>query len=234
MEQPSLVNLRHQIDALPWWHAIDFGNGIVSPGRLKRSSIERTSNIVFGRVAVEGRSVLDVGCWDGAFSIEAARRGALRVLATDHYAWHNDGDRRAFELARANLAPSIEVMDIDLPDLSLDRIGAFDIVLFLGVFYHLRHPLEVLERVSRLATECLVIQSRLLRTLTHRPLMRFCPGSELDGDPSNWWAPNRACLEAMLYDLGFCDIKFKHPDRCMRYGIFHAFRKRTAPYKSAK
>jgi tRNA (mo5U34)-methyltransferase len=61
---------------------------------------------------ITGRSVLDIGCWDGAYSIEAVRRGASRVLATDHFVWHEGwGDRRCFELARAHLAPSIEVMD---------------------------------------------------------------------------------------------------------------------------
>jgi predicted nicotinamide N-methyase len=81
---------------------------------LKRVSTELVAAAaypVYDR-PITGRSVLDIGCWDGAYSIEAVRRGASRVLATDHFVWHEGwGDRRCFELARAHLAPSIEVMD---------------------------------------------------------------------------------------------------------------------------
>jgi tRNA (mo5U34)-methyltransferase len=216
--------LRREVEALRWFHQIDFGDGLLSPGDIRLSKIERTNKIVFGRVDVAGKSLLDIGCWDGAYSIEAVRRGASRVLATDHYVWHHISDRKAFELARGHLAPSIEARDIDVPDISVESVGTFDIVLFLGVFYHLRHPFEALERVAKIAKECLIVESRLLRTLTRKPIMRFYPGSELDGDPTNWWAPNRACIEAMLHDLGFRKILFKHPDRRWRRGIFHAFR----------
>jgi tRNA (mo5U34)-methyltransferase len=178
-------------------------------------------------MALAGKSVLDIGCWDGAYSVEAAHRGATRVLATDHFSWHEQcwGDREAFELTRKFLAPSVEVRDIDLPELSVDSVGTFDVVLFLGVFYHLRHPLEVLERIARIATECLILETHLLWfPLTRHPIMRFYPGRELNNDPTNWWLPNRACVEAMLRDVGFKTITMEHPDRRMRRGIFHAWR----------
>jgi len=216
-------DLRRQVEALKWFHQIDFGNGLISPGTIERSKIEQCSNIVFSRVNVSGKSVLDIGCWDGAYSIEAMQRGASRVLATDHWVWHNGYDRTCFDLARAHLAPSIEAMDVDVADLSAERLGRFDVVLFMGVFYHLRHPFQTLERVAKLARECLVVESRLVQTLTRRPMMRFYPRSELDGDPTNWWAPNRACVEATLRDLGFRRIMFTRW-RFWRRGIFHAFR----------
>jgi tRNA (mo5U34)-methyltransferase len=217
--------LQDEIDALRWFHQIDFGNGVLSPGWIKKSKVERVTRTLF-TMPLAGKSVLDIGCWDGAYSLAAARLGASRVLATDHFAWSDRcwGDRRAFELMRTHLAPSIEVMDIDLPDLSVDRIGTFDIVLFLGVFYHLRHPLETLERVAALAGECLVLETHLMRTLTSKPVMRFLPRKELNGDDTNWWLPNRACVEAMLRDVGFTRITMKHPDYRRRRGIFHAWR----------
>lgn len=221
---PDLVELRRQVDALPWFHQIDFGNGILSPGRIRIPKIKRNANVIFSRVSVQDRSVLDIGCWDGAYSLEALRRGASRVLSTDYYAWHDDGDRRAFELVRKHLAPSLEAMEIDVPDLSVERVGTFDVVFFLGVLYHLRHPFLALERVAKIAKECLVVESRMLYPFTRRKLMRFYPNGELDGDLTSWWVPNRACLEAMLRDLGFRKILFRHPDRRWRRGIFHAFR----------
>jgi tRNA (mo5U34)-methyltransferase len=217
--------LRRDIDALRWFHQIDFGDGVLSPGWIKASKVARVSKILFD-MNVTGKSVLDIGCWDGAYSLEATRRGAARVLATDHFSWNKAwGDRRAFELVRRNLAPSIEVMDIDIPDLSVATVGTFDIVLFCGVFYHLRHPFATLERIAALATECLVLETHLMRLpFTSKPHMRFYPGSELNGDPTNWWSPNRACVEAMLRDVGFKTITMKHPDYRRRRGIFHAWR----------
>ncbi len=223
MADEDLLDLRRQVEALRWFHSIDFGNGLISPGGISRSKIEQCSTIVFGRVDVTGKSVLDIACWDGAYSIEAVKRGASRVLATDHWVWHNGYKRKSIELARTYLAPSIEVMDIDVPDISLKRLGSFDVVLFLGLFYHLRHPFHALERAAEMARKCLVVESRLLQTFTRKPMMQFCPGSELDGDKNSWCAPNRACVEAMLRDLGFGRIMFTYW-RWWRRGIFHAFR----------
>ena len=148
----STSALQAEVDALRWFHQIDFGDGVLSPGWIKKAKVERVAKMLF-TMPVAGKTVLDIGCWDGAYSVEATRLGARRVLATDHFAWSDQcwGDRRAFELTRSRLAPSIEVMDIDIPDLSVERVGMFDIVLFLGVFYHLRYPLETLERVAALA-----------------------------------------------------------------------------------
>jgi tRNA (mo5U34)-methyltransferase len=217
--------LRQQVNALRWFHQIDFGNGLLSPGWIARAKIERQARLIFNR-PLAGKSVLDIGCWDGAYSIEASHRGAARVLATDHFAWSDAcwGDRRCFDLARAHLAPTIEVLDIDLPHLTVDRVGQFDIVLFCGVLYHLRHPLAALEQVAQLAREVLVLETRLVAPLSRRPLLRFYPGAELDNDASNWWAPNRAGAEAMLRDVGFSRITFTRPDRRFRRGLFHAER----------
>ena len=72
--------------------------------------------------------------------------------------------------------------------------------------------------------DCLVLETHLIRFPWWKPYMRFYPGTELGKDPTNWWGPNRACIEAMLRDLGFSEIKFRHPDYRMRRGIFHARR----------
>jgi len=216
--------LQQEIDALPWFHQIDFGNGLLTPGAIRASAIERIERCIFGALDVAGKSVLDIGCWDGAYSLAAIRRGAVRVLATDHYAWHGGpGDRRSFELVRKHLAPTIEAMDAPVEELTEDRIGTFDVVLFMGVFYHLRHPFAVLEQVAKLAREVLVVESRITSTLVPWPVMRFHPGT-FEGDPTNWWTPNRSCMEALLRDVGFSRIRFSRPDRRFRRGMFHAWR----------
>ena len=219
-------SLQQEIDALPWFHQIDFGNGVLSPGWIKKSKVARVSRALFDPMPVAGKSLLDIGCWDGAYSLEATRRGAARVLATDHFVWHEGpGDRRSFELTRKHLAPTIEVRDIAVPELSVETVGQFDMVLFCGVFYHLRHPFEALERIAKIATECLVLETHLIRLpFTTKPHMRFYPANELSDDYTNWWSPNRSCVEAMLRDVGFKKITMMHPDYRRRRGIFHAWR----------
>lgn len=219
------VSLRARIDALPWHHQLDFGNGLLTPGNTKIEVLRAQAAIYFDR-PLEGQSVLDIGCWDGFNSFEAYRRGAARVLATDHFAWSEKcwGKREAFDLAREYLAPSVEVMDIDLPELTAERVGVFDIVLFLGVLYHLRHPLAALEAVSKLVRSTLIIETHLDALDIGRPAMIFYPGAELANDPTNWWGPNIKCVTAMLGDVGFSNVTHtRHPFYATR-GIFHARR----------
>lgn len=219
------ASLREQVDALPWHHQIDFGNGILSPGNTSLDVLQQQAAVYF-KDDVTGLTVLDIGCWDGFNSFEAKRRGAARVLATDHFAWSDQcwGSRESFELARVHLALDVEVRDIDIPDLSLDTVGAFDVGLFLGVFYHLRNPFAALERVGRLCERTIVVESHLDALDLHRPAMIFYPSNELADDPTNWWGPNPACIVAMLTDLGFERVEYREHPAYPSRGIFHGYR----------
>ncbi len=224
MKPHERTALQAEIKRLPWFHQIDFGHGILTPGAIRTTKIRRMSRMLFDGVNLEGRTVLDVGCWDGAYSIEATRRGA-HVTATDHYVWHEVPARRqAFDLAIAHLAPSVRAIDIPVEDVTVERLGRFDIVLFLGVLYHLRGPFEALERVARLAADTLIVETRMTMRLVGKPVMQFHPSGTLENDPTNWWTPNRRCVEAMLRDIGFQRIRFTQPDWRGRRGMFHAGR----------
>ena len=103
-------------------------------------------------------------------------------------------------------------MEIDCPDLSVEKVGTFDIVLFCGVFYHLRNPFLILENVAKLANETFILETVLDASEIGRPAMIFYPKDELNGDGSNWWGPNRSCVEAMMHDVGFQHVDFiEHP-----------------------
>lgn len=219
--------LAAQIGRLPWWHQMDFGGGVLSPGAKKIGLLHAEAAVYF-KTGIAGKSFLDIGCWDGFNSFEAHRRGASRVLATDHFVWSEKacGDRRSFEIARAHFAPSVEVLDIDLPDMAESTIGRFDVVLFAGVLYHLRHPFAMLEKLAPLASETFIVETHLETAIGTRPAMTFYPGAELNNDATNWWGPNRACVEAMLRDIGFDDILYQdHPTCGPARGIFHARRR---------
>ncbi len=205
--------LRRAVAGITWYHSIPLPYGIVTPGIDDSPRRAPTLGIPDD---FTGKSVLDVGAWDGFFSFESERRGAARVLATDHFCWSGEGwgTRAGFDLAREALGSRVEDKDIDVMDLSPEAVGVFDVVLFLGVLYHLRHPLLALERIASVTGEMLVLDTHVDLTWMNRPVMAFYPGTELNRDPTNWWGPNPRAVEAMLRDVGFRKVRqFSPPTR---------------------
>jgi tRNA (mo5U34)-methyltransferase len=213
--------LRPQVAALRWYHTIDLGGGIVTAGvddtplRLARLGLP---------ASFAGKTVLDVGAWDGFFSFEAERRGAARVVATDSYSWRGEGwgTKAGFELARRALGSRVEDLDIDVMDLTPERAGVFDVVLLLGVLYHLRHPLLALERLAAVTRELLVLETVVDMVGVSRPAMAFYPGRELNRDPTNWWGPNPAAVHGMLETVGFRRVRTVTPIRSAPYRALRA------------
>jgi tRNA (mo5U34)-methyltransferase len=176
-------------------------------------------------LALERRSVLDIGSWNGYFAFEAKRLGAAAVTASDSYTWrHPDLHGRAtFDLARTCLGLDIEAVEIDPTDLP-GSLAPHDIVLFLGVFYHLFDPIDVLGRVASLARDVLVVETHEALQQIDRPAMIFYPGRSLNNDPTNWWAPNPECLFELLSAQGFQRIFYQHHPAASTRGIYHACR----------
>jgi tRNA (mo5U34)-methyltransferase len=122
-----------------WFHSIDLGDGLITQGEAKSLVVISEEAKTIFKHGVSGKSVLDIGAWDGAFSFEAERRGARDVLATDHFCWSGPGwgSKEGFDFARQRLGSAVRSLDIDVPDLSIEAVGGqFDTVLFLGVLYH--------------------------------------------------------------------------------------------------
>jgi len=159
-----------------------------------------------------GKSVLDIGAWDGFFSFEAERRGARRVLATDSFCWDGGGwgTKEGFNLARWALGSRVEDKWMQVLDLSPETVGIFDIVLFLGILYHMKHPLLALERVASVTRQQLIMQTQVDLLGIDRPAIAFYPGGELNGDPTNWAGPNPAAVVAMLKTVGFTRVDIIH------------------------
>ena len=173
---------------------------------------------------LHGQSVLDIGCNGGFYAIEMKRRGADRVVGIDTDPTY---------LAQARFAAEVSHVDIELQQLSVydvARLGeTFDLVLFMGVFYHLRHPLLALDLIhEHVARDLFVFQSMQRGSSDVEPIADDYAFEEVQpfhrpdfprlyfvekryaGDPTNWWVPNRACVEALLRDAGF-DI-ISHPE----------------------
>jgi tRNA (mo5U34)-methyltransferase len=196
---------QEQVNGLFWWHTIDLGHGVKTPGGT--DTYRKVKDIALPK-DLRGKSVLDIGAWDGFFSFESERRGAHRVVALDHVVWNDPTvGKRGFELARSALGSKVEDVDCDVYDLSPERVGTFDLVLFLGVLYHVQDPLFVLQRVASVTRDHLILETHVDFVESTRPIMAYYPGVECANDLSNWCGPNAACLEAMLKTVGFRKTK---------------------------
>ena len=218
---PRRDDLEERIEALaPWFHNINLDGVWTAPGHF----LGDYPGAKFRRFAsqlpkdLSGKSVLDIGCNAGFYSIEMKRRGAGRVLGID------SDDRY---LAQARLASeTLGFGDIEFAKLDVYEVGAigekFDLVIFMGVLYHLRHPLLALDLIrEHVAGDMLLFQSMQRGSKhvlqldddyefaetniffeTSFPKLHFIE-KQYSHDWTNWWVPNRACTEAMLRSSGF-------------------------------
>ncbi len=209
-----------------WFHRIDLGSGVVTAGL--DDSARKLATLGMPE-DLSGKSVLDVGAWDGFFSFEAERRGARRVLATDSYCWRGGqrgaGTKAGFDFARGALKSEVEELEIDVIELSPERIGTFDLVFFLGVLYHMRHPLLSLERAASVTAPggMVILETHLALMDVKSPALAFYPGRELNNDPTNWYGPNPAAVEGMLRSAGFREAVL-HGMAGRDRGVFHAWK----------
>ena len=227
----------------PWFHNIDLGGVWTAPDHFL-GDYPGVKFRGFAHVLPEdlsGKSVLDIGCNGGFYSIEMKKRGAERVLGIDY-----DEDY----LEQARFAAAVTGQEIEFRRLSVYDVGslgeAFDLVIFMGVLYHLRHPLLALDLIyENVAKDLLLFQSLQRGTDDVEPVaddydfwqsdqfekpgypkMHFIEGNYA-GDPTNWWAPNRACSAAMLRSAGFSILANPDPE------VFLCRRAERGPFAEA-
>jgi tRNA (mo5U34)-methyltransferase len=227
-DQLSADELRREVARIRWFHSIDLGQGVVTPGIDRNPRRARTVHVPQD---LSGKTVLDVGAWDGFFSFEAEKRGAERVVAIDQRVWRSTPDgpwsgQAGFNLARRALNSRVEDIDVGIEELAPERVGTFDVVLFLGVFYHLPDPLPILERVASVTGERLILETHADLLWLRRPAMAYYPGDELASCDTNWWGPNLALLEALLRGHGFRTIEVVHENK-LPYRVARSVRRRV-------
>lgn len=205
----DLDALRVEVGDIEWWHTIDLGHGIVTPGRDETPARLPLLDLP---QSLAGQSVLDIGAWDGFYSFACEQRGAERVVACDQFAWQHLGTgRRGFDCARRALGSSVEPLELDVLDLAPETAGGtYDLVLFLGVLYHVRDPLLALEHVASVSSATLVLETHVDLLDTSRAAAAFYPGDELYGDATNFWGPNLPALLGMLRAVGFSTCEVVH------------------------
>ncbi len=224
-------------DLAPWFHNLELRGVRTAPehflGDYPSFKFRNFERVVPRDLT--GKTVLDVGCNAGFYSLEMKRRGAERVVgidSEDHY------------LAQARFAAEVEGLDVEYRKLSVYEVGAlgekFDLVIFMGVLYHLRHPLLALDLLHEHVVGDLLLFQSMQRGSTAvdelapdyefqeeeiflspgYPQMYFVE-QRYSHDPTNWWVPNAACAEAMLRSAGFEVVE--HPEQevylCRRAGL---------------
>ena len=207
-----------EIDALgPWFHNLHLPDGTETAPEHPLGDFPRFKWVELAPHVprdLDGWSALDIGCNAGYYSFELARRGA-RVVGIDT----DDRYLRQARWAREQFDLDVEFRRMGVYDL-IRTSERFDLVLFMGVLYHLRYPLLGLDAVAEKVRRLLVLQTMTLPDDSETPTPQNVPMSErilleatgwpraafveheLAGDPTNWWVPNRAAVVAMARSAG--------------------------------
>jgi len=214
-------------EKITWFHQIDLGDGNLTDGFAKIDGLKATADVLFA-MGLENRTVLDVGAWDGYYSFEAEKRGAARVLAADHFCWSGKGwgTKAGFDYAHRVLNSRVDNIDIDIPDMTVDRVGKHDIVLFNGIWYHVFNPLLGLELATKIANHVVTVETFIDNCDNPRPVMNFFPGEKPPpGYPENGWGPNSILMHAIFKRLGYeTTLEFENPGHGNQRSIFLAFK----------
>jgi len=241
--------LRQQVGSFPfWYHKIELPFGITTPGWAPLDA--RAYGIP---TDLSGKRVLDVGAWDGYWTFEALKRGALQAVAIDDFSDYlgklEHGERRAwetFDLCREALGYSqlqCPRFDMTVYDATPKLLGGqFDVVFFFGTIYHLRHPMLALDRLSALCQGEIFLESAILDDYSpyragkagygnNDMVMEFYPDDQYSENDSNWWSPTLTCLKHMVRAAGFDEVEgwkltSSPQELCQCRGFVHGVKKR--------
>jgi tRNA (mo5U34)-methyltransferase len=181
-----------------FYHSIPLPDGRVLEGIIPLDALYDRLNVFPIPKDLTARRVLDIGAWDGFFAFEMERRGAT-VTAIDSTEVDN------FYMARELQGSQVDYRVQDVYDLTPERNGYFDLILFMGVLYHLKHPLLALERVCECCRDMAIVESFVTNEApgAEIPALEFYETGELLGQIDNWCGPSAQCLLAFCRTAGF-------------------------------
>jgi tRNA (mo5U34)-methyltransferase len=223
MEHTDSIRARRFLETsqFHWHQRFELAPGIFSPGTNSVAFLLDRANVA---PSLAGKTVLDIGTTNGGCAFEAERRGAARVLAVDIAPSSHFG----FGAIRDFLGSKVQFVQATIYELPDVLKESFDVVFFLGVLYHLRHPLLALDRLRSLSRGDVFIEGEisdhLLDVKAAEPFVRFYRKGELNADPSNWFVPTLAALKDWVYSSGF---EIRHtsswPEPAPRRALVHAW-----------
>lgn len=219
------------VDAVKyWWHSIDVGDGVVTKGHVSADYLDREFRMM-NLPDLKGKTVLDVGAWDGYFSFKAEEMGAT-VTALDYVTWSlnldklNNGGFDTYQdvmnsIDSRKLAGMVGLETIkrlknsqvracigDFEKADEKYLGQFDITFFLGILYHLKNPLGALTTLANITTDFSIIETAAIAGNGNddMSLIEFYEGKDLGDDPTNFFAPNFTALAKMCREAGFKNV----------------------------
>ncbi len=209
----TLDDPKNQMGQYRWYHSIPIGNGLFTPGKRSYENLSAKLDMMQLPDDLTGCSLLDIGCNEGFYAIEAWQRGASTVLGLDNQQRKDVAAK--FALIKKLLGHGADFREWDVEDTGADDPGPFDIVLFLSVFHHLRYPFYALDRVASLTGNMAIMEfvvadskpeddsPQLLRGFGHKGKLRLIP--------------NRWFLLEMLHWSGFRDVELLGAHSRRRY-----------------
>lgn len=191
------------MEDIPFWHKVQLDDGRVTPGKIDIQALE--GDYLFSGLDFKGKSVLDIGCWDGYFSFMAERRGATRVVGFDNpdFRW---GGMDGFNFLREHFKSNVEFVKGSIFQ-PLDE--KFDIVLCYGVLYHLNDPLTAAINAFQMSKGIVIFEG--LMFVDDRPLMMLLEPGELGGDNSNVYTISTEYLNRVARMNGFEPVMHRQP-----------------------
>lgn len=211
-----------------YWHTFDFPEFTTTgldqtPEKLKAVKLPED---------MKDMSVLDIGAWDGYFSFICEKRGANKVVAYDSplHSWNKksitiqskeilqDG-KEGFETAKNKLNSKVIDVEGELDDLLQFKKDNFDVVLCLGILYHVKDPYKLIRDLYEITGKKLFLETHIDLNEAPMPVMRFYSNAEVNKDEGTFWGPNMLCVYEMLRKAGFKNIE---ADYVRGRGIFRA------------
>lgn len=202
-----------QVEQIRWWHRIELplpdGQKIVTPGEVNHCTDEVATNRFGIPADLSGKTVLDIGCWDGYFSFLAEKRGAETVYSIDPYQGFTNAEigQRGYKLAHSllNSKCNFGVSDLEMYAAD-DQNPKVDIVFYFGILYHIDHPLKELEYLYKITNEFALIETATSIVAPSIPNMwQFLPGNK--NDSNNKWYPSISGLITALHYVGFSKVE---------------------------
>lgn len=221
-----VATVHHSLVHRTCYHKYEVEPGLFTPGQNFEMEPKRCLDELGVPADLKGLRALDIGAWDGPFTFELERRGA-QVTALDI----QDPDVTVFNAVKAIKQSPATYVRSSIYDADPQVLGKFDVVLFVGVYYHLKNPVVALQIIRELlvdngslfieggaTTDYLAEQvvkalglpkgslASVAEALDRLPLSYFDTEQRIYSDWSNWWFPTTRCLEAMLIDSGFRSV----------------------------
>jgi tRNA (mo5U34)-methyltransferase len=212
LKKDSPESFRKLVNSLEWYHTLDLGNGLLTPGHYDHRDYLKYFGIPDD---LSGKRALDIGAASGYFSFEMEKRGA-EVVAIDLPRWmghdfglHYKPDRtlkelesyldEPFKLAKHVLGSKVKMRKLNIYEISPKKLGFFDLVFCGSLLLHLTDPIKALWRIRSVTRDMAIIATGIHKDENAKPLALF---SGLSGG-TTWWLPNKRCLEEMVASAGF-------------------------------